>query len=456
MRPPEPRKSLSGRREGHKWADPERDRNIPAPQPSGVTGSVAEMRARYAQMAVVLTLCMATGGCGKTRPSKAVEHGSGPVAAVSEQGAGGLSTKNTTRLGGSESATDAASVALAVYPGLTQATRPRAVVLVDEHDWPAALAASTLAGSPLHAPLLYSGEQTLPEASRVALAAMKPVGSAALGPTPTGTGERAQVIQIGATATPAGYSSRSLADSNPATLAVTIERLASTLRKRVPHQLIVTAADGPPAMTMPAAGLAAQTGAPILFVQRTRVPQATASELRRLGSVSIYIVGPSSVVSDGVARELQRFGGVTRIAGATPASNAIAVARFTNGNFGWGVVEPGHGLVFANASRPLDGPAAAPLSATGDYGPLLLLESAGEVPAVLSGYLSDLQPGSPPSGPVHGVYNHGWVIGDASAVSPGTQASLDARLEITPRPAAEAPIASPTSTTGEPTPTTGP
>ena len=56
-------------------------------------------------------------------------------------------------------------------------------------------------------------------------------------------------------------------------------------------------------------------------------------------------------------------------------AGSIAVARYTDGEFGWGVKEPGHGLVFANSGRPLDAPAAALLSATGNYGPLLLLES---------------------------------------------------------------------------------
>lgn len=173
-----------------------------------------------------------------------------------------------------------------------------------------------------------------------------------------------------------------------------------------------------------------------------------------MGRPSIYVVGPTSVVSEQVTARLAHFGKVTRIAGTTPADNAIAVARFTNGSFGWGVLEPGHGLVFANSARPLDGPAAAPLSATGDYGPLLLLESPNAIPAPLSSYLSDLQPGSPPSGPVHGVYNHGWVIGDMSAISAATQASLDERLQIAPRSAPETPISSTKSPTEEPGQTT--
>jgi hypothetical protein len=393
-----------------------------------------------------LVLCGAVSGCGKTLSPRALEHGAGQVTAIEPHGAGGLSTKNTTRLGGSGSAIDAAAVAVAVYPGLTPATRPQAVALVEDRDWPAALAASTLAGSPLHVPLLYSDAGALPEATTRALVAMAPTGARAV--------KSIQVIRIGGGGAPSGYRTGSLTGKDPASLAVAVEQLSSTLHKRSPRRLIVTAADGPPAMTMPAAGLAAQTGAPILFVEHSGVPSATRVELGRLGRTSMYIVGPSAVVPEKVASELGRFGTVTRISGPDPVTNAIAVARFTDGSFGWGVLEPGHGLVFANASRPFDGPAAAPLAAIGDYGPLLLLESPDHVPSTLGVYLNNLQPGSPSAGPVHGVYNHGWIVGDEGAISARTQADLDARLEIALRPAAETPIAS-TTAASEPTQTTG-
>jgi hypothetical protein len=187
-------------------------------------------------------------------------------------------------------------------------------------------------------------------------------------------------------------------------------------------------------MTAPAAGLAAQSGAPILYASRTAIPQATLAELRRLGRPSLYVVGPSSVVGSRVVSELKGLAGsVTRIAGPTPVTNAIAVARFTDGSFGWGVEEPGHGLVFANAARPLDGPAAAALSASGDYGPLLLLDDLGRISPALARYVSDLQPGSPPAGPVRGVYNHGWLLGDEHVIPLTTQAQLDGMLEISSR-----------------------
>jgi hypothetical protein len=393
-------------------------------------------------VAVAIALCTTLAGCGKSLPQTPAPAGVGLTGPLSQRGAASVSTTNTTRLGGSNPVSDAASVAVAAYPGLTPQTRPQAVVVVSESDWPAALAASVLAGAPLHAPLLYSEGSALPAASSRALEEMAPTGAHALGQAAS-----AQVIEVGASATPPEYSTRLLRARDAAALAVQIERLLSLLRGHSPRQVIVTAADGPPAMTTPAAGLAAQTGTPILYVDRLRIPRATSAELTRLGRISIYVIGPSTMVSEHVKAQLEGFGPVTRIAGATPATNAIAVARFTNGSFGWGVLEPGHGFVFANAARALDGPAAASLSAGGDYGPLLLLESPNRMGSALGSYLSDLKPGTPSSGPVHTVYNHGWLIGDESAISALTQARLDTILGVSSRPAAEAEISLPNTTT---------
>ena len=58
------------------------------------------------------------------------------------------------------------------------------------------------------------------------------------------------------------------------------------------------------------------------------------------------------------------------------------------------------------------------------------------VPSALAGYLSDIQPAygtAPQYQPVHGAYNHGWLIGDERAISLRTQAEIDSMLEITPR-----------------------
>lgn len=386
------------------------------------------------------------GGCGKAPIQQTPVEG---TPSTETAGAVAISTKNTTRLGGATPAQDAAAVARSVYPGVEPQSRPQAVVLVDERDWPAALAASVLAGQPLRAPLLYTEGPALGGASAQALGALAPTGAPAL--------SGAQGIRVGEAAAPAELRLLSLQGSDPARLAIEIERLQAQLRGHRPHRVIVTASDAPAAMTAPAAGLSALTGAPILFVQRSGVPPQTTAELARLRRPAIYVLGPSSVVSDAVLAQLRKLGEVTRIAASAPsaAAGAVAAARFNDGTgFGWGIHEAGHGLVFASSSRPLDGPAAAPLAASGDFAPLLLLEGPSSIPAPVAEYVSNLQPGYPASGPVYGVYNHGWLIGGAQAISALTQARLDAMLEITPSKTGTEP-ATPELETPPPRTTTG-
>jgi hypothetical protein len=409
---------------------------------AGPPGSVRAMTMNVpaSRLLAVLLISAALAGCGKSAPSGPGDYqagSSGTVPPLSTEGAAGLATKNTTRLGGADPATDAAAVARTVYPGLTAASRPQAVVLVDEHDWPAALLASALASAPLSAPLLYTDGSTLSTASSQALAAMQPTGATAAG--------GAQVIRIGgAPVAPAGYRVEMLAANEPPALAAEVARLASRAHGVVPHRVIVLADNGPPALAMPAAGLSAESGAPILLVSTTTVPAATGTELASLHQPTIYVVGPSALNSH-VLAELAHYGTVKRIgggsgedtrAGGDPIENAIAVARFADGAFGWGIREPGHGLVFANLSRPLDAPAAALLSASGDFGPLLLLDGGEQasIPPALVHYLSDIKPAySPQVPPVRGVYNHGWLIGDEQAISTVTQAEIDTLLETSPR-----------------------
>ncbi len=377
-------------------------------------------------------MLIALTGCGKTA-SEEQSAAPGVETIVIHTGAAGTAataTRNTTRLGGADAVDDASAVARAAYPGLTASTRPHAVVLVDSHDWPAALAASVLASAPLSAPLLYTEGGRLPQASVQALRAMGPAGASSLGGV--------QLILLGSSIeAPAGYRARGAETNAPDALAVSVAKLLAIARGSASHNVIVVNPDGPPALEMPAAGLAALSGAPILFVSAAGVPAATAAELRSLGRPAIYTVG-STAIGPHTLTELERYGPVMRAeAGpgedATPAGNAIAVSRFSDGSFGWGIRESGHGLAFANSARPFDAPAAAILSATGDYAPLLLLEDATGVTSPLAHYLSDIQPAAPHSEPVRGVYNHGWLIGDEQAISASTQAELDGMLQIVPQ-----------------------
>src|SRR5258708_3898236 len=69
-----------------------------------------------------------------------------------------------------------------------------------------------------------------------------------------------------------------------------------------------------------------------------------------------------------------------------------------------------------NTPGPPAAPGHAPLSAPGDHGPLLPLASSASVPATLTHYLSNIEPGYTTTvPPVREVYNHGWLIGDEQA-----------------------------------------
>lgn len=331
-------------------------------------------------------------------------------------------TKNTTRLLGPDAASLAADAALAVFPSTSRENRPGAVALVDQRDWRTTLAAASLMGGELRAPMLLTGPDELPTVTAEALALMAPAGSE--------QARGAQVIRVGAVPQPEGLRPTDITASGPAATAAAIDSFLTSTRGQASRRVVVVGADDP-AFAMPAAGWAAKSGDPILFVGRDTVPPETVAALRGRNNPQIYLLGPESAVSAQVEAQLDRLGSVRRIEGADPVANAIAFARYSRGTFGWGVTDPGHGLVFARSDAPTAAGAVAPLSAAGSYGPLLLLDGPGAIPAPLREYLLDIQPGYRED-PVRGVYNHGWIAGDDDAISPAAQAEIDGLLEIVP------------------------
>jgi hypothetical protein len=348
-----------------------------------------------------------------------------------------VATKNTTRVSGTDPVADAAGVALAVYPSLTPGTHPEAVTIAPTDDWEAALASAVLMSPPIRAPILLSGRSGLPTATADALSALAPGGSGGAG--------GAQVILIGDVFRPRGLHSVSIGGSDPYVLAEGIDRFVSAARGRPSASLVVTSADAP-AYAMPAAGWAAESGDPILFVNRSGIPNPTRQALLSHGRPNIYVLGPPSVIPDGIVTQLKRYGAVKRVGAQGSAANSVAFAIYRDppcpfgqpcahvpGSFGWAMKSPGHGYVLVNSSRTLDAAAAAPLSASGTYGPELLIETPASLPSSVENFFFDYAtPGYTQEGPTAAVYNHGWVIGDASAISDAVQARLDADLEPQP------------------------
>ena len=296
-------------------------------------------------------------------------------------------------------------------------------MLADDSDWRVGLAASVLMSAPIRAPLLYAhGADKLPPATQNALTALAPTGSKDAG--------GAQVIRVGDVPELDGTKTTDLRGEGAFALARAIDAFQAAARGTTSDRVIVVGADAPE-YAMPAAAWAAKAGDPILFTRRDSVPEDTRAAIAAHQQPKIYVLGPPSAVSDKTLTQLKKLGSVTRISGATPAASSVAFARFVDGAFGWGVVDPGHGFVFADTRRPADAAAAAPLSASGTYGPLLVTDDPDKLPTALQSYLLDVQPGYTRD-PVRGVYNHGWIIGDENAFSVAVQSQIDALLEIVP------------------------
>lgn len=389
---------------------------------------------RSALAALALSGALLSTGCGRgpaTDTSSGVPSApalggpkGGDAKAEVDLGFPAFATKNTTRVATSDPVEVAAGVARSVYPGLTPETRPDAVVLVDRRDWRTALAAAALMSDPIRAPLLFSdGDKDLPGASQKALEALDPKGSKAAG--------GAEVVRIGNVPRPDGRKTTDVAGTDPFALAQALDAFQAAARGKTSDRVIVVSADEP-AFAAPAAAYAAKSGDPILFARKDSLPAATKAALRTHQQPKIYVLGPTKTIGAKVTAQLRKLGSVKRLGGADPIRNAIAFATFSETDFGWGVVDPGHGLVFSrDDADPAVPAAAAPLSASGTYGPYLLLGGNTAIDIPLATYLKGLQPGYR-TDPVRGVYNHGWVVGGASAISPVLQARLDTILEIMP------------------------
>lgn len=157
---------------------------------------------------------------------------------------------------------------------------------------------------------------------------------------------------------------------------------------------------------------AALEDAPILLVERDALPEATRTELRRLGSTTVKVLGGAAAVSETVAEDVRAATGATvaRLAGADRYATAAAVSAAA---FGTEVAEVlvATGADFADA---LSGGAAAARAGA----PLLLVPPDG-VPDVVADELRRLDPGTVS------------VLGGSAAV---TDATVGALQELTAAP----------------------
>jgi hypothetical protein len=384
--------------------------------------------------------CVLAGCGGSTQLITVPEQGiaSSTRNAGQKIGFPALATKNTTRVSGGDPTVDAAGVALAVYPSNGQGTHPQLVTLAPEDDWQAAIASAVLMSPPIKAPVLLSGGGSLPSATTDALHALAPTGSGGVG--------GAQVIRVGDVPKLRSFHTASISGGDPYALAAAIDRFNTAATGKASADVVIASGESP-AFAMPAAGWAAESGDPVLFVTGSGIPGPTREALLAHQHPHIYVLGPSSVIPGSVVKALHKYGLVKRVSGADPAANSVAFAGYRDppckfgqpcahvpGSFGWALRSPGHGYTLVNANRPLDAAASAPLSASGSFGPQLILDSGDSMPKpILNYFLNYATPGFTQEGPTAAVYNHGWVIGDPSAISVAVQAEMDTLLEAVPQ-----------------------
>ncbi|MEA2362114.1 MAG: hypothetical protein QOD71_1259 [Thermoleophilaceae bacterium] len=381
------------------------------------------------RLALVLLFACLFGGCSLgDDPGRPPQLG---VQAQDDQGADKLgfpssATRNTIRVGGADAGADAAGVASALYPATGSSDRPTSVVLVDSEDWQTAIAAAVLAGPPIGAPLLLSEGEDLPAVTQDTLDHLQPKGS--------DLSKDAQVIRIGAgVARPDGYKTALVQGDDAFQRAAAIDRFISAARGKPSGDVVLYSADSPE-WAMPAASWAARSGDAALPVKAGSIPAPVRRALTEHEQPNVYLLGPRSVISEAVERELRRgklAASVSRIAGRTPVDNAIAFARYERGDFGWGISVPGYNFAIANTGRPLDAAAAASLATRGVFAPLLLTDDADQLPGALESYLLSVQPGYEDD-PGQAVYNRVWILGDDKAISVDEQARIDATTELIP------------------------
>ncbi|GAC1315531.1 MAG: hypothetical protein NVSMB12_11340 [Acidimicrobiales bacterium] len=310
----------------------------------------------------------------------------------------------STRLAGSDRYATAAAVSAGTFsPGVAVA------YLATGSDFPDALAAAAAAGG--RGPVLLTSAAALPEATATELGRLRPARVVvAGGPNAVGEGVVNAV--------------RALLPSAPVTRSAGVDRYdtAAMLSKGTfpagaPLAYLTTGTNYPDALT---AAAAAGGKGPVLLTRTASVPDATVSELRRLGVARIVVVGGAQAVSDATFLAVAAAvpsAPMSRVAGADRFATAAAVA-------GAGSATPSVIYLATGQDYP-DALSAA--AAAGGQGPVLLA-GAGALPAATLGALQGF------------TTDQLIVVGGVNAISSGAESQARAAVSSTASASAVVPV----------------
>ncbi|SDN17719.1 ArsR family transcriptional regulator [Alkalicoccus daliensis] len=332
------------------------------------------------------------------------------------------STKNITRLSGNSVEEMSVIASQTIWPATHEANQPGTVILAEEDEWQHALAALTLVHHPNDGPLLLM-EDGLTEDLVAEIERLAPLGN-----------EEGIEVLVAADLSAEeeemleGFETDNVYEEDPAQFAKEIEESFAEIIGELPDSVIIGSMEEEhQASSLLAGSWIAHMNESLLYVNE-EIPAATKEALEaRNGEANMYLLGNDDAISSEVEEELEEFGNVVRIEGDTPAELSIAFAEYQDDSFGWGIDEPGHGLVFASVNEPELAMPAMPLAHLGKHAPLIWMEEELEQPH--ADYLAKLKP-SFEEAPMEGPYNHGYVIGGEDTISFQAQGTLDALLEI--------------------------
>jgi putative cell wall-binding protein len=340
-----------------------------------------------------------------------------------------IATKNTTRINSSDPVQAAVLVSRSLWSAETDNNRPSSVVLTDVSNWQIAAVSTDLIHHPSNGPVLFFTKDGVPEATLTELKRLKPMGAEGndgiqaviVGPVSEGVETQLKELDLKVD---------KIEGEEPAAIAAAIDTYYAKVSGALPQSVIIGSLDSPE-YTLPAVNWIAHMPEPLLYASKDEIPAATVDALKeRGGQASIYILGPTKIISAEVEQQLGAYGTVARISGDDPYANSIAFAKFKDaGNgFGWGITTPGHNLSFVNTDSTMLAIAAAPFSHLGKHAPLIFTGKDGLSDSVMN-YTMELQPKFKDS-PAEGPYNHAWLTGDTSSITSSTQSQIDDMLEI--------------------------
>ncbi|WP_018924355.1 hypothetical protein [Salsuginibacillus kocurii] len=331
-------------------------------------------------------------------------------------------TKNITRLDEEDPQTFSLMASQTIWPATHEDNQPGTVILAEADEWQHALAALTLVHHPNDGPLLLM-EDGLSEELAAEIDRLAPTGNE-YGIEIMVAGELSEEDQdqLG------NYTIEEIPETDPAAFARDVEELYAETTGNLPDNVIIgSMEDEYQAYSMPAGSWISHMDESLLYVDDS-IPNATAESLEaREGDANIYLLNGEDAISDEILTDLEEFGSVEEITGENPVEQSIAFAKFQDEHFGWGIDQPGHGLVFAAPDQPELALAGAPLAHLGKHAPLIWLED--EVGEQHAEYLAELKPAFEEA-PMEGPYNHGYILGTETIISYESQGVLDDLLEI--------------------------